>query len=359
MKNIKIFLIALFILFPLQLVFSQNLPLFDYQDPIETLINKNSGLPLGINEQVSIEVIPEVPTPGQTVNISIKSYSSEFDKANITWRVNNQIVSQGTGFRNFSFTAPESGKTSTVRVTVQKQEGGVLERTFTFAPSDVDLIYEAQTYTHPYYKGKALFTSESEVRFIAMPYFMENGVTLNPNNLVYKWSINGSVVESASGYGKRVFEGKSNLVSRPYNVEVEVSARNSNLKAKKIMFVQNNQPELVIYENNPVLGVIFEKAISGNFNLDRPELSLQAIPYYYSTKQKDNENIDYVWKINGERMLSSSRQSYITFRNETGEKGRSIISLDAEHFNNILQIATQKINLTFNSYDNSQNVFEI
>jgi hypothetical protein len=357
MKNIKFLLVALFILFPLQFVFSQSLPLFDYQDPIETLINKDSGLPLGITEQVSVEVVPEVPVPGQTVNISIKSYSSEFDKANITWRVNNQIISQGTGFRNFSFSAPESGKTLTVKVTVLKQEGGVFEKSFTFSPSDVDLVYEAQTYTPPYYKGKALFTSESSVRFIAMPYFIENGVTLNPNNLVYKWSVNGSVIESESGYGKRVFEGQSNLVSRPYNVEVEVSAINSTLKAKKSMLVKNNQPDLVIYESNPYLGVVFERAVTGNFKLSGPELSLQAIPYFYSTKQKDNDSIDYTWKVNGISGVTSSRQSFITFRNETGEKGRSLITLEAEHFKNILQIATQNINLNFEAYDTSKTIF--
>ncbi len=352
MKLKIFFLTIIFVLSPVGLVLAQNLGLFDYEIPELDLFNLNSGLPEGIIEQISVDILPKVPNPGDQVNISVQSYSSNFDKAYFTWNANGQVIEKGIGKRSINFLAPESGNTITINLTIQKQEGGVITRSFTFAPADVDIIYEADTYTPPFYKGKALFTSESIVRFIAMPYFIQNGNTINPNNLVYTWSINGTVDQNNSGYGKRVYQGKSSLVGRPLEVEVEVSAINSPLIAKNSVFVQNSEPELIIYENNPLLGVVFEKAIAGNFLLDRAEIELQSVPYFFSTTVKDDGFVDYIWKMNGNSIEAGSRTSSIRLRNETGEEGRSLISLEAEHFTNILQIATQSIDLNFTEHNN-------
>lgn len=332
----------------------QTMPLFDAPvfDPVNNLVDPNTNLPTGLIEQISVDIVPKVPAPGETVRISVQSYSTNFDKANFVWRANGEIFLQGRGERNVVFTAPESGSSVTISVLITKEEGGTINRSYTFSPSDVDIMYEAETYTHPYYKGKALYTSEANIRFIAMPEFKtSNGQVIDPSNLSYTWSVNGKVFQDFSGFGKRVFEVKSNLINRATEITVEVSAVNSKLKAKNSIFITGKEPDLVLYENNPLLGVVFEKAIEGNFILRRPEIQLQSVPYFYSTNKKDNDFVDYVWRMNGNDIEAGSRMSSITLRNETGEAGRSLISLQAEHLNNILQIATKSIELNFEKHD--------
>lgn len=336
--------------------YSQGLPLFDApsgQDSGADLFDINSNLPSGIIEQISTTIIPKVPSPGEQVTITVESFSSDLNKSLITWQSNGKTIKEGRGERTVSFFAPESGKSLTINLIIRKEEGGLVQKSFSFSPADVDIIYEAQTYTPPFYKGKALYTSEAVIRYIAMPNFVQaNGTKISPDNLVYTWKVNDSVLQNFSGYGRRVFETKSGVIQRPVKVGVEVSAVNSDLKAKDFIMIDTQNPEVVLYENNPLLGVIYEKGIFGSFLLDRPEVELQSVPYFFSIKSKDLSDVDYVWKINGELAEIGSKSSASRFRNETGEAGHSIISLDVQHFKNILQLATTKLDLNFTEHDN-------
>lgn len=314
---------------------------------IQTSTNPTTGIPVGINEQVSVEMIPKIPAPGEQVRISIDSFSTDLNKANFTWRINGATERQERGLRVFNFFAPESGESMTVSVTIQKEDGGTLSESFTIAPADVDLIYEANTYAHPYYKGKTLFTSEAEIRFVAIPNFIINGQKAPAENLVYTWKINGNVIQGVSGYGRQVFETQGGLIDRAATISVEVSAVNSNLQAKNSIAVSQSRPEVIFYENNPLLGIVFEKATFGSFVLERPEVELQAIPYFFSTPQKNNSFLQYSWRLNNNAPDESQVGSSIRFRNTTGETGRSIVSLSVEHLKNILQGAKTDIELNF------------
>lgn len=325
----------------------------------QSFFDSNTGLPTGIEEQLSVKIIPEVPSPGDSVSISVVSYSTNLNAAYFVWKTNGTTELEGFGEKNFNLVAPESGRSSTVSLTIQKEGGGVLTRSFTFSPADVDLIYEADTYTPPFYKGKALFTSESNFRVVAMPTFIQGNTKINPKNLIYKWSIGNTVDQQGSGYGKNVLYLKGSIVERPFTVKVEVSAPNSTLKAKGEIYMTAKEPEVLIYEDNPLLGIIFEKAVEGNFVLDKSEMVFQAIPFYFSSLQKENEALSYNWKMNGESLAIGSQSSSIRFRNSNQSTGVSRISLDVEHLQNILQFAQTSFNLNFlNSTNQTTNTFE-
>lgn len=356
MKNKIVLLLLPLILIPA--ISIAQTPLFDL--PTESnRFDSITGIPDGIIEQISVEILPKVPSPNERVNIFVQSFSSDLNKGYFVWRINGVNQLEGNGETSFSFSAPESGRSLTVSLFIEKEDGGTITRSFDFSPADVDIVYEAETYTPPFYKGKALFTSESTFRLIAMPNFLSsNGNRVSPNTLIYNWSINGTNIQSQSGYGKRVFRGEGGIVQRPLNVSVEVSASNSGLRAKGDIFLNYSEPEVVLYENNPLLGFISERAISGEFLLERPEIELQAVPYFFSTPQKDSSFINYKWKMNGNDLLSSG-DSFVNFRNDSGEAGRARISLETEHFSKILQITQSVVNLNFEKNDAiSENIIE-
>jgi hypothetical protein len=166
----------------------------------------NTGLPGGIEEQISIVQVPTIPQPGQGVSVQISSYSSDLNKARITWTLDGRVLSSQTGATSLQFTAPQSGETSRLVITITKEGGGTITKTIVINPAEVDLIYEADTYTHPFYKGKRLYTSESNVDFIAIPNFVRNGRKIPSSELVYTWKINGNVRQDVSGYGRSVFD---------------------------------------------------------------------------------------------------------------------------------------------------------
>jgi len=330
---------------------------FNPQNVIDNLINPNTGLPNGVEEQITITQIPKIPQPGEQVSVRITGYTTDLNKALISWSINGRLVTSSTGATTFAFTAPASGERSTLVITIKKEGGGTISKTLVINPADVDLIYEAQTYAPPFYKGKREFTSESVIKYIAIPNFRSsNGVKIADSSLVYTWKINNTVQQGVSGYGRNTFLVKGSLIERPSTVTVEVSAINSTLKASQSISVRSTSPEIVIYENNPLLGIVYEKAIRGTFILDRPQVDFEAVPYFFSTDNINSSDIAYDWSINGLKITSKSpKENYLVLRNEKNEEGRANIAVSIDHVSNILQTTRSTLQLDFNKVDNISN----
>jgi hypothetical protein len=338
-----------------QHAFSQapSLPVLDPSG----LFDGDTGLPSGIQEQISVEQVPSIPQPGEQVSVRVTGYSTDLNKARITWTLDGRAVVSQTGATTFTFQAPASGQTSRLVITIAKEGGGTITRTITISPADVDLLYEAETYAHPFYKGKRLFTSESAIRFIAVPHFTNsNGAKIDSSNLVYTWRMNGSVQQNASGYGRNTFSVKGSLIERPMQVTVEVSAANSTLKATQSISLQSTQPEITLYENNPLLGVVYEKAIQGTFLLERPQVDFEGIPYFFSGTYKDDVALDYNWYINGtEVMTKEPNENYMVLRNDKNQEGTAVINVALSSVSNLLQNAKSSLELNFKQVDNESN----
>lgn len=332
-----------------------DMPTTPVFDPL-SLIDPSSGLPDGVEEQISIEQIPKIPEPNEFVSIRMESFMTDLNKATITWTQDGVVLVSGRGATTNQVQAPAGGKTSKLTIRIIKENGGVFSKTITLSPADVDLIYEAQTYAHPFFKGKRLYTSESVVNVIALPHFVVNGNKIPESNLVYKWKTNGTVQQSVSGYGKNTFQIKGSLIERPLNVEVEVSAINSSLIASQSINLKSTQPELLIYENNPLLGVIYEQAILGAFFLDRPQVDFEAVPYFFSAQAKDDFALDYRWMINGVHVASKApRENYLLLQNTKNEDGRAIISAVVKQTQNLLQTTQASLELNFKKIKETQN----
>lgn len=338
-----------------QEIYEQNLR--NNQDILNNLIDPNTGLPEGIEEQVTIKQLPSIPKPGESVSVQIISYSTDLNKAVITWSLDGKEMYSQTGATRFDFQAPVSGKTSTIVVTIKKENGGVISKSITVSPADVDLIFEAQTYAHPFYKGKRMFTSEAIIDFIAIPNFVNpNGTKIPDLNLVYTWKINGVTQGSLSGYGRNTFTTRGTLIERNNQITVEVSAINSSLKASQSINFRSVTPELVLYENNPILGVVYEKAIQGAFNLERPQVDFEGIPYFYSVDTKDSSLLDFGWTINGTKVISKSpNENYMVLRNDQNIDGKALIGSTLQHTTNILQTTQSYLELNFKKVENEPN----
>lgn len=324
---------------------------------VSSLVDPNTGLPTGVEEQISAQQIPSIPKAGERVSIRLTSYLSDLNKANIAWSIDGKIITTQQGATLFEFTAPQSGRTSTITVRIEKDGGGVVSKTFVISPADVDLIYEAQTYAHPFFKGKKRYTSEAVVDFIAIPNFTNsNGTQISATGLVYTWKINGTVQQASSGYGRNILTLKGSLIERPAQVTVEVSAPNSSLKATQSISITSTRPEAVLYENNPLLGIVYEKAIQGTFFLERPQVDFEAVPYFFSAEYKDELALQYQWSINGTRIQSKpTNENYLLLRNDKNEEGKALINLSLMHATNIMQNATASIELDFIKVENEPN----
>lgn len=323
-------------------------------------------LPPGYEEEVILKITPEIPAPKQNVSARVENYSTDLSKSVIVWKLDGSVKSQGVGLVNYNFTAPDSGGKTNLSVEIQKPAGaGVLSKSLNIAPAGLDLIYEGETYTPPFYKGRSLFSHQSILNVVAMPDFYENGIKIPSDKIIYNWEKDDEFIQSISGQGKSSakFEGK--LISRPFTITVVAQSPNSNIKARRKITINPIKPSVVMYENNPLYGSVFEKALNTTFNLNREELGITAIPYFFSSRDRSASNIKYSWFENGNLVSDETFGSNINYTNiGRAKSGSSNLTVKAENIQNILQSnnASFKVNVFGNEQSdtiqtNETNVF--
>lgn len=317
-------------------------------------VDTNTGLPNGFDEQISIKTSPNYPKPNQPMTVYLESYSTDLNKAIITWKRDGTTILEGRGAKQLTITAPDNNESSTISATINKSNGGVLVQNIVLSPSQVEIIYEPFTYTPPFYKGRSLFTSQSAIKFVAVASFFNNaGQRYNASDLIYQWTINGQVYESVSGAGKNIFYYQSPLIQRDMVVGVNVLSPNSNTKAKDEVEISLYNPQVFAYENNPIYGSMFEKAVLNNFLLNRSEVELTAVPFFFNTDSRENINLQYKWLINGEEIQIGPTQGSVIFGNQDDIAGSSQIGIVVNKIDNLLQQSQTSLRINFQPIANT------
>jgi hypothetical protein len=299
-------------------------------------------------EGVSTVVSPENPGPGSLVTIDLQSSLVNLETSTIVWSVNGKVIQSGRDSRSFSLRLGAVGSKSVVDIYIKTTTLGTLTKTLTFAPTSVELLYEAASYTPPFYKGKALIPSEGVVTLYALPNFKSNSGATPSSNLVFTWKKDGVVDGTNSGLGKNSYRYvNGRLPEDGPTIEVSVTDPATNLRGYASFAAKAVNPDIVFYENNPLLGVTLNQAIPSNYTLTKQELSLIAYPFFFGTKNRTNQNLTYTWNINNNPVPSSTDDKGLLTVRSPGGKGVANIGLDIENKTRILQTASGIVSVSY------------
>lgn len=293
-----------------------------------------------ISDYLDVKINPKSPGPNESVHISIESYLTDLYKATMAWSLNGKVVSRGLGKMAFDFQNGPSGKTTRVSLTVTTNTGSTVTKEFSFTPVGITILWEADTYTPPFYKGKALMVPQAKVRVAAVPDTASAG-TLGAGNFVYTWKKNDTVWTDASGYGKNVFSFVGPIPMSKTDVRVAISSLDDKTNSEIRIDVPLSRPFILFYEKHPLLGVLYNRPLDTEYALDKKEFSISAEPYFFSNEDPRTPTLKYSWTINGKAAQQHSRT--ITVRNDTGEKGDSSIALAMRGITKTFQNASQKL----------------
>jgi hypothetical protein len=321
--------------------------LFDYYDQIleVQVLDPVTQLPPGLEDKMDIKINPVNPRPGENVSVEIQSYSFDSTNSYFVWIKNGEIIEQGVGVSSASFKLDNSGLPESLEIIIEKKNGGKINRFVEIKPSEIDIIYEPNTYTHPFYDGKPVFTHESNVRFIAIPSVLgDDGEKENISNFNYKWLVDGKPDNSQSGVGENTFLYQSSFISEPVRVSVQISSLVSDFYTQKTVEVSPENPITLIYEDNPLNGIVYEKAITGSIPLSKKEVRLKAVPLFFS---KDG-NISFEWLMNN-NFINENFGDTIILRSEDDQSGTANIIINAENLNTRLQNDRNSFNIIFNN----------
>jgi len=177
-------------------------------------------------------------------------------------------------------------------------------------------------------------------------FLNSSGNKISASNLIYTWKQNGTVLGDLSGYGRSTLNFTGPLLPRATIIEVDVATTDNTLLASGGVSLRSGAPEILFYENNPLYGMMYNKVIGNNYNLEGQEISLTAEPFYFSGKSSQNYDLTYNWKLNNNEVFTETVNS-LTLRNEADQSGTANLALEITSRGKIYQTARRALSLNF------------
>src|SRR3989344_1490686 len=113
----------------------------------------------------------------------------------------------------------------------------------------IDILWQGETYTPPFYKGKTLLSTQSGITLVAIPHGLGSSANLN-----YKWTRNGTVLGNISGRGKNTLTFVDSVLSRSQTFKVDILSSEDKVLASAFHTFIPTSPNLAVSENNPLYG---------------------------------------------------------------------------------------------------------
>jgi len=285
---------------------------------------------------------PETPGPQEDISLHVDFFGSDLNRANIKWYKNGTLLDQGVGLRDITVQTGILGSQTTIRVDLTTGEGDLLSKTLVLRPTSLEIVWEADTYIPPFYKGKALPTSGSIVKLVAIPEFITSaGVKIPKKDLFYKWQAGGGNIfleggEKPQGKGKYFAFATAPLLSNAINISLEVSSQNRSLVKEYSTSIRTENPEALFYKEDPLLGTRYEKALPKNFLSNDGELTVRVEPFYLSTSAAFGG--EYKWELNGKSATPhENNPRVITLVRGQDIKGKAELKIDIINIGSIKQ----------------------
>lgn len=298
----------------------------------------------------NLQTTPQVPGAYDTVKASLVSYEINLDVLPITWTLNGKVVASGTGEKMYSFKMGSIGTTMNLVVQVQTptDQYGTVSKEVSFTPENLDTLWQADTYTPPFYRGKALPTSQSTVKIVAYPSFVTSQGTINPNYIVYKWKNGYDIDGNQSGFGKNVYVYTSGYPNNTDSIQATATSMDGTLSVQKMTNIVISRPKIIFYENRALEDVRYESALGNVFKIPESQLTLRAEPYFFSFPSRNDNNGDFEWTLNGGALTPNpdNKSEYIVQAPSKGNGGVTL-SLSIGNNDHYIQTDSRQLTLTY------------
>ncbi|HEY4496043.1 MAG TPA: hypothetical protein VJC04_01660 [Candidatus Paceibacterota bacterium] len=309
------------------------------------------------SSNISLRITPEFPGSFTNVKVTLDALGIDLDRAKISWFLNDQLSKTGIGDKSFNFQTGATGEESRLVASVETITGEKINTATTIIPAEANLIWEPLTYTPPFYKGKRLYSYESPIKIIAIPEIIENGRRLDPKELVFKWKENYKLIQSASGAGKDSITIRSSAPLRPTVVSVEISTLNNSITAMGNLTAESIRPQILFYENSPLYGVLWNRALISPFGLTRKEISVLAVPYFFGVQSATDPALQYDWNLNGSPVASNGAKNTLALRQESEQAGTALLGLKIANTSGIFQFNNGSVSIELGKKTNSASFF--
>ncbi len=215
------------------------------------------------------------------------------------------------------------------------------------APSSVDLLFEADSYVPPFYRGRPLPSAGASMHFQAIAHFFSStGVRIPDNQIVYTWRRDGIVEGSISGLGKSTAIMASPMLFGTDTISVDARSTDLSAYGSASITLESVDPGVTLYRNHPLFGMEYHDALGDETRIPDLEMTFAAVPYFSAARGADDPFLFYSWSVDGTPAPTNSNTNEITI-NADKSSGRATISLGLTSPNNPFLSARNSWNLSF------------
>ncbi len=301
---------------------------------------------VGYTPPLTIDLSTDFPRPNTTIQVFARSTTVDLSRLNISWYLNDTLINQGVGARSTNVLMGRPG--SVARVVVVAQGDETLRAEHIIRPAEVDILWEGDTYTPSFYQGRQMAAPFSNIRAEARARLVdESGRALLPTEIIYRWEVNGAVRNQSSGVGRSRGTFPAPLLYGKDIITVEATSLDGELSAQGSIEVSAVDPFIILYQEHPLFGILFQGALSNSILLQDSEASFIAVPYFIPTNPLDSR-LSFLWTVNDVRIPPATSPQRITLNSEnTADIARLELSL--RHQSNVLLDARGTWNIGLNS----------
>lgn len=301
----------------------------------------------GFQGALRIAMTPVHPAPGQQVRLALESALLDLDTSTIVWSIDGKR--SATSEKYLDIGAGALGTTRIVSAEVTSAEGSIVSAETTITPTEVDLLYDADSYVPPLYQGRALPSAGSTLRLTAIPHFRRsNGTEIPSTDIVFSWKKNGQVLGSLSG------RGKSNVsIPAPYLygtdiVSVEAVSTDESFAGSASVAIPSVDPIVRLYQDHPLFGLRLDYALASTTRIIDREMTFAAIPFFATASSPADDALLYTWTVDGKPVTTSGETKHeLTLGASAGGEAR--LSVGISHASNIFFGVENSWRIIFNS----------
>jgi hypothetical protein len=253
---------------------------------------------------LTIQASPENPAPDSVLTLTAESPLLDLQDSDVEWSVNGNPAGSG---QSIKITTGGLGQETDVSVSVSGASG-TDSATLTIVPTSIDLLWEADSYVPPFYKGRAVPGSDSSIRVQAIPHFVNtDGSVVASSGINFTWKLNGALDEAQSGIGESSAVFPAAILYGSDLIEVDAQTEDGALSGEANITVRTQDPQLVLYEDNPLFGMMYHAAIPQSSVASESETSFAAVPYFANAVSANDSALTYSWTVNGSSVATDAQ----------------------------------------------------
>ncbi len=250
----------------------------------------------GSGADFTLLISPEHPAPGDSVTVTAKSSSLNLTTTPVTWYVNGTSRAGDKG-TSIQVVAGALGSKTTVDAVVGSTAAG---GTAIIRPTEMDLLWESDSYVPPFFRGRALPSAGTALRLQALTRFKRDTVTVPDSSITFTWRRNGYVIQSVSGAGKSQAVIDAPPLFGTDIISVDAETGDGQLSASASVRIPSATPVLALYEDHPLFGILYHSALGAQNAVPESEMSFAAAPYYVGASSASDPELEYAWQVNGQ-----------------------------------------------------------